>query len=138
MIGAVHCHRGVIGITLAVITLATLTAVIVLGGSPERVGADQPKKVGKVISLNEGKLKVKVGGEGKVRRLAEGDGLRLGDEIIPGKGVEATLTVKRPKGFGDKQLIFVDPGNNGVEHTVSLQRTGKRTTEVTIVDSATN
>ena len=45
--------------------------------------------------------------------------------------------MKVPKGVSaNKQLIYVDSKQDETEHTVTFQRTGKRTTEVTIVDSA--
>jgi len=87
--------------------------------------------VGEVIAVSDGKLRVKANGEGSADTLQEGDDLRLGDEILPGRGVRARLKLKAPRGASDEQLVYVD-ATKAEPHTVTLTRTGNRETKVEI------
>jgi hypothetical protein len=121
---------------IAAAAVAGLVPAILLGG-PERSVADPPETVGKVSSLGGSeKLRVERGDDRRTQELQQGDSLHLGDKVIPGKAVEATLTVKRPRGAGGEDLVTVDPKRGKVEYSVTVEPTSKRSVEITIVDTA--
>jgi len=101
-------------------------------GDSDNASVSARPVVGKVAALSRGdELRVKPNGEGPAKRLEEGDELRLGDEILPAQGVNATLKLTAPKGAADEQLVFVN-ATKAEPHTVTLTRTGNRETKVEI------
>lgn len=116
--------------------------LLLAGGRSEPVaqaasgGSEKAKVVGTVVAVSgtAGGLTVKPDGE-RERPLREGDQLHLGDVIDPAGGVGATLELTLPSGVSsDRELVFVDPSAAAETHSVSLVRTGKRETRVTIGD----
>jgi hypothetical protein len=85
--------------------------------------------VGEVAALGGSKrLSVRQASGGALRRLKTDGKLRLGDHIVMGSGVTATLLVTRPKGIStDTDLIELAPAT-GARHDVAVSRKGTHTT----------
>jgi hypothetical protein len=74
------------------------------------------------------RLSVRRASGGTPRRLKTAGELRLGDHVVMGSGVTATLRLTRPKGVStDADLIDLSPVT-GTKHDVAVSRKGTRTT----------
>jgi hypothetical protein len=91
-------------------------------------GATRAKAVVGEVTMLDGSKRLSVQRGGSPRRLRTGDKLRLGDHVVMGRGVIATLRLTRPKGVSaDSDLIELSPAD-GAENDVSVSRSGARTT----------
>ncbi len=116
------------------ICIAIAASVVALvapwsGAGASTAGAElRATPVGVVTSLaGSADLEVKPGGDGQAVAVQPGQSLYLGDLLIPGAGVEATVEVSRPSGVpARKELIDVR-----LAATVTVGREGS-TTIVTI------
>lgn len=89
----------------------------------------KPKSVGTVIAVGGSK---KLKGDGG--RLGDGANLTLGEQLVMGKGLRATLQLTKPKGAGDEDLVDLNPAK-GAELDVAVSRKGS-TIIVTISPTA--
>jgi hypothetical protein len=124
----------------AVLRRSLLLAALVLGALLVGAHAAAPAStvhsaarakavVGEVLALGGSeRLSVRRASGGSPRTLKTGAKLRLGDHVVMGKGVTATLRLTRPKGVGtDTNLIDLSPAT-GAKHDVAVSRKGRRTT----------
>jgi hypothetical protein len=134
---ASHPRLRLLLLTAGSLAIAALLVSVPAGGGvePTIAGSKQADVVGTVASISAKKgaeITVDSKGRGGPKRLAEGDKLHLGDVLDPDEGVKAKLQLKVPQGVSaDRELIYIKPGGKE-EHTVLLDRTGPRMTEVTI------
>ena len=78
-------------------SIATLVALLALAAPAATTAKTTPKVVGKITALSgTKKLQVRVGK--RLRTLHKGDKITLDQVLVMGKGVKATITLKRPKG----------------------------------------
>jgi hypothetical protein len=78
-------------------SIGTLVALLALAAPAATTAKSTPKVVGKVTALSgTKKLQVRVGN--CLRTLHKGDRITLDQVLVMGKGVKATITLKRPKG----------------------------------------
>jgi hypothetical protein len=72
-----------------------------------------------------------VGGSKKLNgggtRLSRGAKLTLGEHLVMGKGLKATLRLVKPKGVGDKDLVDLSPAK-GAKLDVRVSRSGSKIT----------
>ena len=85
-----------------------------------------PKSVGTVVALG-GSKKLTVDGV----PLSKGAKLTLGEHLIMGKGLKATLQLVKPAGAGDKNLVDLTPAT-GAKFDIGVRRTKGATITVTI------
>jgi len=84
--------------------------------------------VGEVAALGGSKRLSVRQASGSLRQFKTGGKLRLGDHVVMGSRVTATLRLTRPKGVSsDAELIDLAPAT-GTHHDVAVSRKGKRTT----------
>jgi hypothetical protein len=76
---------------------AALIALLALAAPAATTAKSTPKVVGKVTAVS-GTKKLQVRTSRRLRTLHEGDKLTLDQVLVIGKGVKATITLKRPKG----------------------------------------
>jgi hypothetical protein len=114
------------------ILVPLMVAALLLLAHPARpatTAARAKPVVGELTELGGSKrLTVRHSSGGATHRLKTGDKLRLGDHVVMGKGVTATLRLTRPKGVdADTDLIDLSPAS-GAHHDVVIARKGARTT----------
>ena len=99
-----------------------LGLVLSLVAVPAAVGVAKakPKSVGTVIAVGGSK---KLNGDGG--RLGAGANLTLGEQLVMGKGLTATLQLTKPKGVGDEDLVDLSPAK-GAKLDVSVSRQGTK------------
>lgn len=111
---------------------ALVAAVVATGseGNPDAGGSAQQPIVGEVVAVSgkEVRLQVAPGGGKNRQPLSEGEKLRLGDVIVPGEGVNATIEVKIPnRESRDEELIFVRDAGSHPIITLKRKRDGVTT-----------
>jgi hypothetical protein len=108
--------RGAAGVVVLVLTLA----LIAVAGGPAQARKAKPT-VGTVTAVSGTKKLSRAGGV----RLKVGAKLTLGERIVLGKGVSATLRLLRPKGVAsDVDLVKLDPVD-GAKEDVRVARDGR-------------
>lgn len=104
--------RGPLRILLATLVLALAATSVALG-----VRAAKPKTVGSVVTLGGSKKLTRNGS-----RLGRGAKVRLGERLVMGSGLSATLRLTRPKGY-EKDLVDLSPAK-GAKLDVKVSRSG--------------
>jgi hypothetical protein len=122
-------------LTRSLLAAALMVAALLLythaaaTASTARGAARAKPVVGEVVALGGSKrLHVRQSSGGSLRPLKTGDKLRLGDHLVMGSRVTATLHLDRPKGVAaDTELIDLAPAA-GASHDVAVSRKGSLTT----------
>lgn len=105
-------RRTILGVASALLLGFGLATVP--GAAP--AAKSKAKTVGSVTALG-GTKNLTIGG----KRLAKGATLTLGQHLVMGKGVTATLRLKKPKGVGDRDLVDLRPAK-GLKFTIKVSR----------------
>ncbi|MCY7303297.1 MAG: hypothetical protein LH654_09745 [Thermoleophilia bacterium] len=110
---------------------AAMAAALAIGVALSTVAASSaasPKVVGQVVAVGGTKrLLVRETPGGPLRQLEASDRLRLGEQVVMGRGVTATLRVSRPAGVSaDLDLIELSPVV-GTPHRILVSRQGANT-----------
>lgn len=115
---------GAIGLIAIAAAVAALLVPWSGAGAAAARGELRAAPVAEVTSLTgSADLGVKPGGEGPTLPVQPGQSLALGDLLIPGEGVEATIEVTRPSGVpARKELIDIR-----LQATVTVERDGPTT-----------
>ncbi|HXD54247.1 MAG TPA: hypothetical protein VN618_05800 [Solirubrobacteraceae bacterium] len=105
--------RGLLRV-LPVALVAALVATSVAAG----VRSAKPKPIGAVVAVGGSK---KLSGNGV--RLGKGARLRLGEHLVMGAGLSATLRLTKPAGAGENDLVDLSPAK-GAKLDVKVSRSG--------------
>jgi hypothetical protein len=104
---------------LPVMLVLALVLLPSAAGSSTKAG---PKPVGEIVAVG-GSKKLNGGGT----RLSMGAKLTLGEHLVMGKGLKATLQLMKPKGAGDRDLVDLSPAK-GAKVDVRVSRNGSKIT----------
>jgi alkylated DNA nucleotide flippase Atl1 len=107
-----------------------LVLALALAAPAGAVTAKRPKVVGAVTALSgTKKLQVKVGK--RLHALRKGEKLTLGRVVVVGRGVKATLRLKRPAGVvKGTELVQLTPGQGAQPKVTTTRRRGVITIKI--------
>lgn len=110
-----------LGTAVIVVILVVSAAIFTkLGKSPAGTVSSQ-NLAGHVALISSGELYIKDEKSDRLRSMRPNDQLHIGDTVIVGRGVSATLKLTRPKGVSeDTELVFIKP-LPGEEYTVTVE-----------------